>query len=277
MGKVTLYAQTAEGTNSNDLGNYVTDANGKIKITTTDMPPYTLCALKEVTAPDGYELLKEPYYFYLEDMTVWDEPVGGSRGVSETNWNEGLVWTGSDTVDSKTFNTFVVKNTSDYDVYVRVKVVSEEMNNSADDSDYWPWPNEMGDEYRYFMGYEDGNHILKSGETTTEFKVVAGAIVEYELCKVERDDHYGAPLPMDWNNPELAVEDLANTAGAYTSTAPLLTATDGIYSITVENSPMEVDLPSVGGMGTTVYYAAGTMLLIGALIPLFRRKRISDR
>ena len=50
---------------------------------------------------------------------------------------------------------------------------------------------------------------------------------------------------------------------------------DGKISMTVENSTGGL-LPSTGGIGTTIFYVVGGILVVGAVILLVTRKRVSD-
>ena len=49
---------------------------------------------------------------------------------------------------------------------------------------------------------------------------------------------------------------------------------DGLITITVENKK-GAELPSTGGMGTTIFYVIGTILVIGAGVVLVSRKRMN--
>lgn len=52
-------------------------------------------------------------------------------------------------------------------------------------------------------------------------------------------------------------------------------ATTGIYQTTIVNKPGVV-LPSTGGIGTTIFYVVGAILVIGAAVVLITRKRMSN-
>ena len=57
-----------------------------------------------------------------------------------------------------------------------------------------------------------------------------------------------------------------------------------IFTGTVENGTLEADvinntgstLPSTGGMGTTIFYVLGGILVVGAVVLLVARKRMND-
>lgn len=46
------------------------------------------------------------------------------------------------------------------------------------------------------------------------------------------------------------------------------------YSFNVENKS-GVTLPATGGIGTTIFYVAGSILVLGAVVLLVTRKRMS--
>lgn len=52
-----------------------------------------------------------------------------------------------------------------------------------------------------------------------------------------------------------------------------LTATDHLFGLTVENNA-GTELPSTGGIGTTIFYVVGSVLVIGAAVVLITRKRM---
>lgn len=54
------------------------------------------------------------------------------------------------------------------------------------------------------------------------------------------------------------------------------TIRDGIVSITIENQA-GTELPSTGGMGTTIFYVLGSVLVLAAVVLLVTKKRMSAR
>lgn len=51
--------------------------------------------------------------------------------------------------------------------------------------------------------------------------------------------------------------------------------TDNTLAITIENNKGTV-LPSTGGMGTTIFYVVGGLLIIGAVIVLVARRKAHE-
>ena len=53
-----------------------------------------------------------------------------------------------------------------------------------------------------------------------------------------------------------------------------MNATTGLFEMTVENNTGS-ELPSTGGIGTTLFYVIGAILVIGAGVVLVTRRRMS--
>lgn len=51
---------------------------------------------------------------------------------------------------------------------------------------------------------------------------------------------------------------------------------EGSVKVTVENNQGST-LPTTGGMGTTIFYVVGSILVLGAAILLITKKRMSAR
>ncbi len=63
----------------------------------------------------------------------------------------------------------------------------------------------------------------------------------------------------------------------YDGTTPTITQLEGTQStLTVENTKIPA-LPSTGGIGTTIFYVTGSILLVGAAILLITKKRMSNK
>ena len=50
--------------------------------------------------------------------------------------------------------------------------------------------------------------------------------------------------------------------------------TNGTFKITIDNKK-GVELPSTGGIGTTIFYVAGSILVLAAAILLVTKRRMS--
>ena len=49
--------------------------------------------------------------------------------------------------------------------------------------------------------------------------------------------------------------------------------TNGTFKITIDNNKGQ-ELPSTGGIGTTIFYVVGTVLVLGAAVVLITRRRM---
>lgn len=256
VGEVTLYFQPSEDI---EYGYYTTDDNGNIQIKGFDMPPYTLFALKEIEAPDGYVLSEDPYYYFL---TGGDENLSVSIiGLNKSNEavDEGLIVTGGyGSAD------VIVKHISgDKPFYVRVKIFSDGECNFA----YAGW-SESNDGYWYYDELLSDNMetgmLNVNAEYSEETSYTPNVLV---ICEIT----YHTMLEDDEPKADWSKAIPLTVADAYSGSATVLT---GDYSITIGNSPKEilVDLPGIGGMGTTVFYIAGAMM-IGSAIGLMTIKK----
>ena len=77
--------------------------------------------------------------------------------------------------------------------------------------------------------------------------------------------------PWDSGEPEEALTKLEVTADGKAGTGDTST---GIAGITVANNK-GATLPETGGMGTTIFYALGSILVLGAGVLLVVKKRMS--
>ncbi len=63
----------------------------------------------------------------------------------------------------------------------------------------------------------------------------------------------------------------------YDDTTPTITQLEGTQStLTIENTKIPA-LPSTGGIGTTIFYVTGSILLVGAAVLLITKKRMSNK
>lgn len=100
----------------------------------------------------------------------------------------------------------------------------------------------------------------------------------YWLKEVEKPDHFDAIDPVKltitagYNAQEYKVTDLKITIDSVPATGD---NEAGKVSATVVNNPGNT-LPSTGGMGTTVFYIVGAVLVLGAMVLLVTKKRMEN-
>ena len=105
---------------------------------------------------------------------------------------------------------------------------------------------------------------LGAGEyTLSETKVPAGynkiADISFEITATVSDDttsQTGKQITFDTDNDDINVES------------------DNTLTLTVENQK-GTELPSTGGIGTTIFYVIGAILVLGAGILLVTRRRMN--
>lgn len=114
-------------------------------------------------------------------------------------------------------------------------------------------------------GYVDGNGVL------TFAGLGAGTYTITELVAPN-----GYNLLKDPITVTITAEATLNNGCNWTVTsnnATLMVGTDHLFGLTVENNA-GAELPSTGGIGTTIFYVVGSVLVIGAAVVLITRKRM---
>lgn len=96
---------------------------------------------------------------------------------------------------------------------------------------------------------------------------------EYVIKEIKAPDGYNIlsddiTVTISWKAPENDTDDCTWT---YSENLKL---TDGVATITVENGS-GTELPSTGGIGTTIFYVVGGLLVVGAAIVLITRRRLA--
>lgn len=124
--------------------------------------------------------------------------------------------------------------------------------------------------------YYDGSTVWAANEykltTDAEGNIVVKGIAAGAYTLTETDTKAGynkLENPLTITIGEDGTFSVDGTAGTATGTA----TKDGKAVVTIENNKGAV-LPSTGGMGTTIFYILGTMLVIGAGVVLVTRRRM---
>ena len=116
-----------------------------------------------------------------------------------------------------------------------------------------------------WTGVDDGDYVIV--ETQTPNDEVYGYASPIAFSIVPTHDDNG-------DEPELTA--LSTTLTSASSTAELVsTLSDGAVTTTIQNRPTSTVLPSTGGIGTTIFYIIGGLLVVGAGVVLFTRKKMS--
>lgn len=112
-----------------------------------------------------------------------------------------------------------------------------------------------------FSGLDDGYYRLTETETPQGYNSIESIYFEIK-----------AEHQIEADNPKLTSLNGIMDKGEITFTS---STTEGSLSTTVVNKP-GTELPSTGGMGTTIFYVLGTILVLGAGVVLIARKRMKS-
>ncbi|MBO7396351.1 MAG: isopeptide-forming domain-containing fimbrial protein, partial [Ruminococcus sp.] len=96
----------------------------------------------------------------------------------------------------------------------------------------------------------------------------------YKLEETAAPAHYNPIAPIQF---EITAEhsDSTYTLGTVTQTGLTgATVSNGVISVDIENNK-GIELPSTGGVGTTIFYIVGGLMISGALVLLIVKKRMS--
>lgn len=115
-----------------------------------------------------------------------------------------------------------------------------------------------------FKGLDCGEY--KISETTTPQGYNTAADIEFTISNSEQN-------VLNSENP--AMGDVKITPVANTGANTFGEDVDGVFSTNVVNMT-GTELPSTGGMGTTIFYTLGGVLVVGAAILLVTKKRVHD-
>lgn len=117
-----------------------------------------------------------------------------------------------------------------------------------------------------FKGLDDGKYTLTETKTPAEYNTIA------PITFTVNADH---TITWDGTNRDAVLTELTGTkvTGEITFTE---NKTEGSLNADVVNNKGS-ELPSTGGMGTTIFYVVGSILVLGAAILLITKKRMSAR
>ncbi|SEK56965.1 LPXTG-motif cell wall anchor domain-containing protein/fimbrial isopeptide formation D2 domain-containing protein [Ruminococcus sp. YRD2003] len=113
--------------------------------------------------------------------------------------------------------------------------------------------------------------IQLTDAATFDFKGLDDGI--YKLEETAAPAHYNPIAPIKF---EITAEHIDSTYTLDTIQTDLTdaTVTNGVISVDIKNNK-GIQLPSTGGMGTTIFYIVGGLMISGALVLLIVKKRMS--
>lgn len=109
-----------------------------------------------------------------------------------------------------------------------------------------------------FKGLDDGTYLLRETKTPDGYTTMED--VEFDITATH-DDEGDAPTLIELKGADKNIDG-----------GIILGVADGVLSADIENKEGTV-LPGTGGIGTTIFYVVGGMLVVGAGVLLIARKR----
>ncbi|MGM9542781.1 MAG: SpaH/EbpB family LPXTG-anchored major pilin [Candidatus Limivicinus sp.] len=117
--------------------------------------------------------------------------------------------------------------------------------------------------------------VAKTGETGTVTEITTDATGKFTIQGLDADTYYltETAAPAGYNKLAGAVTITIGENGVVNATAE---APQGVNEVKVLNQS-GTELPSTGGMGTTLFYVLGSVLVLCAVVLLVTRKRMSNK
>ena len=114
--------------------------------------------------------------------------------------------------------------------------------------------------------------VAKTGETGTVTEITTDATGKFTIQGLDADTYYltETAAPAGYNKLAGAVTIVIGENGVVNGTTE---APQGVDEVKVLNQS-GTELPSTGGMGTTLFYVLGSVLVLGAVVLLVTRKRM---
>ena len=122
----------------------------------------------------------------------------------------------------------------------------------------------------------EGNNVYrvaKTGESGTVTEITTDATGKFTIKGLDADTYYltETAAPAGYNKLAGPVTIVIGENGVVNGTTE---APQGVDEVKVLNQS-GTELPSTGGMGTTIFYVLGSVLLVGAAVLLITKKRMS--
>ena len=117
--------------------------------------------------------------------------------------------------------------------------------------------------------------VAKTGETGTVTEITTDTTGTFTIQGLDADTYYltETAAPAGYNKLAGAVTIVIGENGVVNGTTE---APQGVDEVKVLNQS-GTELPSTGGMGTTIFYVLGSILVVGAAVLLVTRKRMSTK
>ena len=117
--------------------------------------------------------------------------------------------------------------------------------------------------------------VAKTGETGTVTEITTDATGKFTIQGLDADTYYltETAAPAGYNKLAGAVTITIGENGVVNATVE---APQGVDEVKILNQS-GTELPSTGGMGTTLFYILGSVLVVGAVVLLVTRKRMGNK
>ena len=123
----------------------------------------------------------------------------------------------------------------------------------------------------------EGNNayrVAKTGETDTITEITTDSTGSFTINGLDSDTYYlkETKAPDGYNTLKDSVEVVIGSDGKINVTEE---NANGVEAIKVENNT-GAELPSTGGIGTTIFYIIGAVLVLGAFVLLVTKRRMNN-
>ena len=117
--------------------------------------------------------------------------------------------------------------------------------------------------------------VAKDGETGTVTEITTDATGKFTIQGLDADTYYltETVAPAGYNKLSAPVTITIGANGVVNGTTE---APQGVDEVKILNQS-GTELPSTGGMGTTIFYVLGSVLVLGAVVLLVTKKRMSTK
>ena len=199
--------------------------------------------------------------------TVNKDAVVGGNGNKNESWlkygeNNDLTTTPSETT-TYTWDVDVFKYTKNGETEKPLAGAKFTLSKKADGTDPIALVNEGNNVYR----------VATKDDTNTVTEITTDSTGKFTIKGLDSDTYYltETAAPAGYNKLADPITIVIGENGVVNGTTD---APQGVEEVKVLNQS-GTELPSTGGMGTTIFYVVGSILLIGAAVLLITKKRMS--